>query len=326
MGKVLTAPRSCWVLSDGRRGIENQALGLAEALARLIPLQINLRHVGKDGLIQAAMLYLQLVFKSTPANFGFTEPFPDIAIGCGRQAILPLRALKKQCGSNVFTIYVQDPHMSPRYFDLVIAPEHDGIKGPNVIQMTGSPNRIVQEQISSDTLTFSHTLATVPAPRIVMLIGGDSQTHTLDEDVHEAHMRAAHAVLDQKLSLLISTSRRTPEFVIKAYRELEKTRECVWFYDGKGRNPYFAFLGSATAILVTEDSTNMLTEACATGKPVFTLPMQGSPGKFVTLYDRLREHCNVVPFTGVFDAPDYSPLKETDRVAKTVAEKLGDVK
>jgi mitochondrial fission protein ELM1 len=47
----------------------------------------------------------------------------------------------------------------------------------------------------------------------------------------------------------------------------------VW--DGNGENPYFAFLAAADAILVTEDSTNLATDAAATGKPLFVLPMAG---------------------------------------------------
>ena len=38
---MTTAPLSCLVITDGRRGIENQALGLAEAAARLRPSDIS---------------------------------------------------------------------------------------------------------------------------------------------------------------------------------------------------------------------------------------------------------------------------------------------
>jgi len=69
-------------------------------------------------------------------------------------------------------------------------------------------------------------------------------------------------------------------------------------------------------MLVTEDSTNMLTEAASTGKPVFTLPMQGKPGKFQQLYDSLEKRCDIRPYNGNLDAADYVPLKETQRMAQ----------
>ena len=117
-------------------------------------------------------------------------------------------------------------------------------------------------------------------------------------------------------SLLITTSRRTPDWAIKDYKLLDSDHDNVWSYTGEGPNPYFAFLGGAEIILVTEDSTNMLTEAASTGKPVFTLPMQGKPGKFQLLYDSLSERCNMHPYKKSLEVASYKPLEETQRMAK----------
>ena len=83
------------------------------------------------------------------------------------------------------------------------------------------------------------------------------------------------------------------------------------------------FLGGAEMILVTEDSTNMLTEACATGKPVFRLPMSGKAGKFQQLYDALETRCGVVRYDGQMQGEDYAPLNETARVSKIIWERFG---
>jgi len=96
----------------------------------------------------------------------------------------------------------------------------------------------------------------------------------------------------------------------------------MWLYDGDGANPYFAFLGGADTILVSEESTNMLTEACATGKPVFTLPMDGKPGKFQRLYDALEQHCGCRRYDTILTGRDYPPLLETDRVASVLLERF----
>ena len=50
----------------------------------------------------------------------------------------------KEKNPNIFTIYVQDPKYKNNNFDLVIAPEHDALKGKNVISMIGPPNRITK--------------------------------------------------------------------------------------------------------------------------------------------------------------------------------------
>ncbi len=324
-----SATLTCLVISDGRRGIENQALGLAEAFGRLRKPKI-IKHVVKSGKpFRACPPKIQFALKPTPADYGI-EVMPDIVIGCGRQAIAPLLALKKAGGNGVFTVYVQDPRMDTQHFDLVIAPKHDGLTGDNVETMIGSPNRVTGKLLADNVLNFALELAKMPAPRVAVLIGGTSKTHTLSRCVHQGHIHAVNALVQQGISVMLSTSRRTPGWAREDYCKSFFDRKQVWLWDDnrseQGDNPYFAFLGAADAILVTEDSTNMLTEACATGKPVFTLPMSckkaGGVGKFAELYQRLKNRCHVVPFEGNIEAPPYNVLDETRRMAKILVGRM----
>lgn len=308
-------PLTCFVISDGRRGIENQALGLAEAASRFKPLNI-IRHTIENGAaFKAASPILQFTMKSNLADYGLEGAPPHIAIGCGRQAIAPLLALKKH-HSETFTIYVQDPRMDPNRFDLVVAPEHDNLSGRNIERMIGSPNRLTETELIGQMLSFADELAALPMPRAAILVGGNSKTHKLSKAEHTTHLKAAQDLLEKGYSLLITTSRRTPEWALKDYKLLDSDNNKVWAYSGEGPNPYFAFLGGADIILVTEDSTNMLTEAASTGKPVYTLPMQGKAGKFKQLYESLEEHCNIRPFDGNLNLEKYAPLEETQRIAQ----------
>lgn len=311
-------PLRCWVISDGRRGIENQALGLAEACDRVRPLSIT-RHVMDAGAaFKAATPKMQFAMRNDPVRYGLSAPYPDIAIGCGRQAIAPLMALKKAAGDDIFTVYIQDPRIEPEAFDLVIAPEHDQLEGENVVSMIGAPNRITNAEIIGQVLSFNEKLSALPMPRATMLIGGPSKTHKMSKGDHATHMKAAKDALASGRTLLITTSRRTPDWVVEDYRALEKERDDVWLYESGEPNPYFAFLGAADTILVTEESTNMLTDACSTGKPVFTLPMSGDPGKFQRLHSSLNIRCHVAPFNSHFTGQAYLPLTETARMADTV--------
>lgn len=316
---------TCLVISDGRRGIENQALGLAEALAQLRPTEITKHVIANGRVFKALPPDMQIKLKSSPNDYGISET-PNIAIGCGRQAIAPLMALKKQCGVDVFTVYVQDPRIDPKHFDLVIAPQHDSIIGANVENMIGSPNRITAERLDAEVTKFSAQLDKLPNPRVAVLIGGASKSHKLTRDIHKEHMQAICGLAEQGISIMLTTSRRTPDWAVKDYAQITNDRKQVWVWDSQnpdcGDNPYFAFLGGADAVLVTEDSTNMLTEACATGNPVFTLPMAGDAGKFTTLYAALKERCHVVPFNGNIDTPKYEPLSETERMARIVQQYL----
>lgn len=308
------SPLTCFVISDGRRGIENQALGLAEAAGRLRPLDIINHTIENVAAFKAASPTLQFAMKSRPSDYGLEGAPPDIAIGCGRQAIAPLLALKKT-NPETFTVYVQDPRMDTDRFDLVIAPEHDHLTGHNIETMIGSPNRITEAELIGQMLSFADELAALPMPRAAILIGGTSKTHKLGKAEHATHLKAAHDLIKQGYSLLITTSRRTPDWANQDYKLLDSDNENVWSFHGAGSNPYFAFLGGADIILVTEDSTNMLTEAASTGKPVFTLPMQGRPGKFQQLYDSLDTRCEIRRFDGNLNATAYTPLEETQRIA-----------
>ncbi len=314
------APIHCWVLSDGRRGIENQALGLAQALSRLHDTDITRHVLTSRGMFKSLPSRVQSALQRQPKNYGLNAPYPQIAIGCGRQAIAPLLALKKTLGNHIFTVYVQNPRINPKNFDLVIAPEHDNIHGPNVKTMIGSPNRITQDLLKSEALKFSKQLKVLPRPRAVFLLGGTSKTHKFTPIIHAQHMETITQLLELGGSIMITASRRTPEWVRADYQKLDNKHPQVWYWDSISEqnhdNPYFAFIGSADMVFVTEDSTNMLTEACASGKPVYALPMAGNAKKFKHLYAALKTRCHLKPFSGVIENHTYGPLDETARMAK----------
>ncbi len=306
-------------VSDGRRGIDNQVLGLAEAVARLTAgAEITHHIIAHTTTFAALPPSLQLAAKR---DFGLPEA--DIVIGCGRQAIAPLIALQRR-GSSAFTAYIQDPRMDASRFDLVIAPEHDGLSGPFVETMIGAPNRITEERIITGTLSEAERLSRLPMPRAAFLIGGNSRTHKMTEANIGDHLSAAKDLRAKGYSLLITTSRRTPVAALNAWKSFDEGADDIWLHtpETDAANPYFAFLGGADLLLITEDSTNMLTEGCSTGKPVIRLPMEGKAGKFATLYEALETRCNVARWNGTVPTKTYPKLDETARVARCLLDRF----
>tara|TARA_R110000868_G_scaffold158190_3_gene386124 strand:+ start:6285 stop:7265 length:981 start_codon:yes stop_codon:yes gene_type:complete len=292
----------CWTVTDGRRGIENQALGLAEAVAaRLagdgVTLEIQRATVRKGGMV------------SLPEH----GP-PDLWIGCGRAAISQARP-HRGIFPNCFFTYIQDPRGHYREFDLIVAPAHDRLVGSNAIEMIGSPNRISAEKLADGVHQFAARPGAPASPRAAILIGGDSKRFRLTERIGEYLINRMEGLLAQHVGLMITTSRRTPEALAKKITNTFAGRERVWLYDGEGENPYFAFLGSADWIFVTEESTNMLVEACATGTPVYALPMDGEAGKFTRLHAALEARGAMRPYLGKLEQWAYEPLDETNRIA-----------
>ena len=322
------SPLSLWVVSDGRAGMENQALGLAEALQRLLPSVITVKRVrwraGFDKLPSALKARWMLDAASDDPCPKPGEPWPDVWIATGR-ATLPLSIEAKRCsGGKTFVVQTQDPRWRTGAYDLVVAPRHDGIEGANVLSITGSPHRISPARLAESAAAFAETLESLPYPRVAVLIGGKSRAHDLPE-AHATDLadRIAAAIEAAGGSLLLTYSRRTPEAAkAKMTALLAHLPGLIW--DGTGPNPYFAFLQFADHILVTEDSANMAGEAATTGKPVHILPMVATKpaDKFARLQQDLRDRGAARPFDGRLESWTYEPLNETERAARAIIERL----
>lgn len=315
------------VVSDGRIGMENQALGLAEAVGRLTPVEIVVKRVRW----RPAFDWLPVAFKrpwmlASPSPFPATgEAWPDLWMATGR-ATLPLSiAARRLSGGRTFVVQTQDPRQDPALFDLVVAPAHDKLEGPNVVSITGSPHRVTPKRLAEAAPAFADRIDPLPRPRVAVLIGGRSKAFNLTPD-HAARLAdgLAASIRAARGSLMLTFSRRTPEDA-RAVLTDRLSGLPGWIWDGEGANPLFAFLGAADHILVTEDSANMAAEAASTGKPVHVLPMVSlkAPGKFARLHADLAERGATRPFDGVFEPWTYEPLAETDRAARAVLKAMG---
>jgi len=318
-------PLNIWAVSDGRAGIESQVLGLAEAVARLRPAAITPKRVRFGGLYDRLPSGLKLAPERflAPGSDPIEPPWPDLWIGAGR-ATLPFAVrMKRLSGGRTFVVQVQDPRWPPHLFDLVVPPEHDGLTGANVLPITGSPHRVTPERLMAELPPFADLIAALPQPRVAVLIGGKSRSHDLsDERAEEIGAQVAAAVREAGGSVMVTFSRRTPEEAEDILAEaLGALPGIVW--RGDGPNPYFAFLAAADHILVTEDSTNMVTEAASTGAPVSVLKMDGGSPKFARFHEGLVRQGITRPFTGRLDSWTYPPLRETDRAAEEVLGRMG---
>lgn len=309
--------------------MENQALGLAEALQRLLPSEITVRRVKWRKAFDKLPSSLKASWMLDPAGEdpfpAAGEAWPDVWIATGR-ATLPLSLMaKRRSGGRTFVVQTQDPRWRTGDYDLIVAPRHDGIEGANVLAITGSPHRVTASRLAEGAVAFADQLEPLPRPRVAVLVGGTSRAHDLPE-AHAAELadRIAAAVEDVGGSVMLTYSRRTPEAAKAAMNaRLSDLPGLIW--DGTGANPYFAFLHYADQILVTEDSANMAAEAASTGKPVHVLPMVATKpaDKFERLHADLRERGAARVFDGTLGGWSYEPLNETNRAAREVLRRMG---
>jgi len=316
-------PLKIWAVSDGRAGIEAQALGLAEAVARRLPAEIAVKHVRWKGGLGRLPTALNPGSRALLApGSGIAPPWPDLWIATGR-ATLPLsRRVRAWSGGRTFVVQTQDPRGRLDDFDLVVPPAHDGVAGANVFPIAGAPNRLTADRLQAELAIWRARLGPLPRPRIAMIVGGKSKAFDLPQD----HARSLAAQVRRAIenaggALMLSFTRRTPPAAREAMAEqLRDLPGLIW--DDRGENPYFAFLDAADAILITEDSTNLATDAAATGKPVYVLPLKRGSPKFRRFHDDLAARGITRPFEGSFESWSYAPLRETDRAAEEVVRRL----
>jgi len=305
---------AAWIVSEGLPGLENPSFGLADALAlRAEPKRVALsapwRHMMPMPFLARAPFY------DLPSEIAGTPP--PVVIGCGRQSVMPVLALKRRHGKAILTIQLQDPRVDPRRFDIVVAPDHDRLRGDNVLTHLGSLTRITTARLAEASAAFP-ALAALPPPRIALLIGGANKRFDFGRATAETIAARAMALHEAGASLMVTASRRTgPENEALLRDRIQGER--VRFWDGVGPNPYLGYLAAADAILVTGDSVNMVSEAATTGKPTYLIRLPGDPGKFARFHEAMIAAGHVRAFEGRVD-PDWrpEPFDETARIATAI--------
>jgi len=231
---MTTKIRHCWVIHDGASGNRRQAVALAETLGWSYDEKI----LDAKGL---AKLFAPRIPPVTAHPFGRDfavdmQNAPAYVIGCGRQAALATRLMKK-AGS--FAIQILDPKIASHHWDVVIAPTHDRMQGKNVITCIGSLHDVNEASLKHWRLKDT-VLGNLEAPRTAVFIGGPSRMAKFNEGLIEVlFSQLEYDLAKQGGSLIICGSRRTPKLAADKIRQrFSDSNFPVWFDDGDGENLY----------------------------------------------------------------------------------------
>lgn len=313
--------RQVWAVSDGRAGNARQATALADALdpgrwqERVVAPRAPWRWIAPRVLPGSAMAIAPLLDEATAAP-------PGLAVGCGRQAALATRLLGAPRG-RIRTVQILDPRVDPVHWDLVVVPDHDPLRGANVLTMLGSLHPVDDAWLDGARATFAD-LAALPRPRTALLLGGASAHLRFDRPSFDALAALLGSAVDRDGgSILATTSRRSPPWLAAALRtRFGALPGRIWTGMADGPNPYPGLLAWADRIVCTPDSVNMVSEACATRVPVHVWEpgrVHGRPRRFLEALlqrGRIRATDAVLPPFAV------EPLRETARIALEVRERL----
>ena len=119
-------------ISEGAAGMKSQIEGLANLIG----------YPYKNIDLKVSFLFKYLPVQMIPSSTmiinnleDFKIETPTILISCGKKSVKASIALKKKY-KNIFNIHIQNPKSSYNYFDLIIAPKHDGLNLVNCINTT----------------------------------------------------------------------------------------------------------------------------------------------------------------------------------------------
>ncbi len=169
---------------------------------------------------------------------------------------------------------------------------------------------------------FAASLAGLPRPRLAVLIGGSTKRHRMTGEVTtRLGNQVASLARSHGAGLMVTPSRRTSEQNTAILRSIFAGMPMA-FWDGAGENPYFGYLAWADAIIVTNDSVSMVSEAGATGKPVHVAHLEPESPKFQRFHQGMVAAGITRPMGGDLPHWRYEPLYEADNVAAEIRRRM----
>ena len=303
------------LLTQGMHGMVSQVEGLARALG------LTYKHQS----IKLKTLWNLLPPKLTPISENLVkEKFvcdSKVIISCGRKSVIPSIALKKRLGKEIFTIHIQDPKVSLKHFDLVISPEHDNIKGNNVLSTKGAIHYLTKKEIKDNSNYLN--VNKEKKKLVAFIIGGPNKYYNYNEQaIQQLFTKIKTLFTPDKYKIIIVPSYRTPEKIIKkAFDTFNFNHIVIKTVDKKA---YLSALALADISVVTCDSTSMISEAAITGKPVYIAMMKPNKNirRFKKFYSLLTDLGITRELKDSVEEWSYESLDEVNRVAPIIKTKM----
>ena len=129
-------------------------------------------------------------------------------------------------------------------------------------------------------------------------------------------------LIDQNLQLIVIPSNRTPNEVVSFAKEYFNKNRLV--IENVDKNAYLSSLSLANYIVVTCDSTSMISEVALTGKPIYVamIPPKRNDKRFNKFRSLFKELNIIKELSEDLTSWNYESLNETYRVASIIKDKI----
>ena len=304
------------LLTEGLHGMISQTEGLAKAL--------NFDYIHEK-------IELNSFWKLIPTSFTPVKKFVfknqveqdfDVIISCGRKSIIPSIFLKKNSKKKIINIHIQNPKISLKHFDFVVCPEHDNLEGSNVLRTKGAIHYLTLEEINNSKDFLLNKLER-DKDVITLILGGPNKYYNYsDENMISIFSRINRMLKEHNLQLVVIPSNRTPKKTIELSKEYFTDNRTV--IDVVDKSAYLSSLALSKYLVVTCDSTSMISEAALTGKPVYVamIPALRNDKRFQR-FRSLFEKLNIIKILeNKLETWNYEKLNEADRIALEIKRKI----
>ena len=305
------------LLTEGMHGMISQVEGLAKALdLDFIHEKIELNSFWKLFPPKLTPVSSNVYKKIISSDF-------DVIISCGRKSVIPSIHLKKNSNKKVINIHIQNPKVNFKNFDFIVAPEHDGITGENVINTKGAIHYLTKEEILTNKNYLDSFIKKDQRKIITLIIGGPTKYYDYsDENIEKIFNNLKTLVEKKEYQLVIIPSMRTPKSIIEKAKLFFGERHTV--IESVDKKAYLSALAISEYIVVTCDSSSMISEAALTGKPIYIANIE--PKKNDNRFQKFRnlfKELNIIRNLGEdLENWNYQKLDETNRVAKIINHKI----
>ena len=211
-------------------------------------------------------------------------------------------------------IHIQDPKVSLNNFDFVVVPEHDGLEGTNVLKSKGAIHYLTEKELD-DNIDYLKTR--IKKEKVITFIsGGPNKYYDFnDEIIEKIFTKTKKNFINQGYQLIFIPSMRTPQRIIdKAQKFFDDDQIVITDIDKKA---YLSSLKLATHIIVTCDSTSMISEAAMTGKPIYVAQMSATKKniRFQKFFELFKSLNIIKNLDDTVEEWNYKKLNETDRIS-----------
>jgi len=308
------------LLTEGMHGMISQVEGMAKAL--------NTEYNHK--IVRLGFPWNFTPPKFTPISqiilkykiYLIKNDSPDFIISCGRKSVIPSILLKK-INPKIFTIHIQNPKIDSKNFDIVVSPEHDSLNGNNIISSKGAIHYITRSEIND---AKSYLSSRVNSQKIVSLIlGGPNKYYNFDESqLIKVFNEVRSNFINKGFKIIVIPSMRTPRSIIDlAIKEFNNDGYVLNHIDKKA---YLSALALAIYVVVTSDSTSMISESATSGKPIFIAHMKPKKNnyRFKKFYKLFNELGITRDLGQKVENWNYDKLNEAERIALIIKNKLNN--